>query len=215
MKRHSLKLCLCALIPYVAAQSAYAEVCDYRPSQIVDGGGEVAVAIPATVAATGTAAQVAGYYTLVHATSSATMLASTAAGTSAAGTVGIIGGTGAGIGAVAAVITAPVTIIGAAVLAVGTGTFEGVCYFNDERITDYDEVAKWLDLLAESNPKDVELRNRWLGPESSELRLTTQTGIDTYLIKNLYIVNGVLKHRDWGKNTTVGKLAFISKNTKD
>lgn len=194
----------------MAGSTAFAEVCDYRPSQLIGGAATTAaVAAGGATAAAGTAANIAGYYTLVHATSGATMLASTAAGASAAGTVGIIGGTGAGIGAAAAVITAPATIIAAAVVAVGTGTLEGVCYFKDERITDYDEVAKRLDLLAQSNPKDVELRNRWWGPESSELRLTTQTGIETYRIKNLYIVNGILMHRDWGKNTTIGKLAFI------
>lgn len=193
----------------MAGSTAFAEVCDYRPSQLIGGAATTAtVAGGATTAAAGTAANIAGYYTLVHATSGATMLASTAAGASAAGTVGIIGGTGAGIGAAAAVITAPATIIAAAVVAVGTGTLEGVCYFKDERITDYDEVVARLQFLEKSNPNNVKLRY-WNNPEIAELLLATQDGEKTYMIGSLYIVNGILMHRDWGRNTTIGKLAFI------
>jgi hypothetical protein len=136
------------------------------------------------------------------------MLGSTAVGGSAAGTVGIIAGTGTGLGAVAAVITAPATIIAASVVAVGTGAFEGVCYFQDERITEFDDVVNHLKPLADSNPMFVRLYP-WGGPEHSTLVLETPDGKVSYNVADLYIVNGVLMHRDWGRNTTIGRLAFI------
>ncbi|RID93352.1 hypothetical protein D2N39_00005 [Gemmobacter lutimaris] len=151
----------------------------------------------------------AGYYTLVHATTGATMLGSTAAGASAAGTVGIIAGTGGGIGAVAAFITAPATIVVAGVAAVGTGGFEVVCYFKDERITDYDEVLERLKLLEKSNPELVRFTYGGVNPKLSEVVLKTSEGEKRYKIKKLYIVNGMLMHRDWGRNTKIGQLAFI------
>ena len=32
----------------------------------------------------------------------------------------------------------------------------------------------------------------------------------TYDVENLYIVNGVMMHRDWGKNTTIGNIGFYT-----
>ena len=53
-------------------------------------------------AAAGVGMKAAGFYTLKHSVTGATMLASKLAGSSAAGTIGIIAGTGKGIGIVAA-----------------------------------------------------------------------------------------------------------------
>ena len=200
----------------VAASLVNADACDYRLSKLIGGGATAGtVGGAGTVAAAGTAAKAAGYYTLVHSTSGAYMLGSTVAGGSAAGTTGIIAGTGTGIGAVAAVITAPVTIIAASVVAVGTGAFEGVCYFQDERITDFDEVLERLKLLEKSNPDHITINNFWssddttMSSEDSTIIFYTPSGKLTYKIAKLYIVNGVLMHRDWGRNTVVGKLAFV------
>ena len=57
-----------------------AAICDWRPSQLI-GGGPTGAAVTAggAVAATGTGLQIAGFYTLVHSTSGAVMLGSTAA----------------------------------------------------------------------------------------------------------------------------------------
>lgn len=195
------------LVASLAASLVNADACDYRPSQLIGGGGAAGTAVGAgTVAAAGTAAKAAGYYTLVHSTSGAYMLGSTAAGASAAGTAGIVAGTGTGLGAVAAFVTAPAVIIGAVVAAVGTGAFEGVCYFADERITRFDQVAARLKVLADANPKFVTLYS-W--GENPKLVLKTPKGTVTYSLYDLYIVNGVLMHRDWGFNTEIGTLAYI------
>ena len=106
----------------------FAGVCDYRPSALIGGGGTSAAAVGAgSIAGAGAAGSAAGLYTLTHATSGAVMLGSTMGGASAAGTVGIMGGT-AGTGAVVmGVVLNPFVWIPAAVVAVGTVAYEGGC----------------------------------------------------------------------------------------
>lgn len=60
------------------------------------------------------------------------MLGSTMAGSSAAGTVGIIGGTGAGIGAAAAAAMSPAVITVGTLALAGSAAFEGVCYLAEK-----------------------------------------------------------------------------------
>lgn len=113
----------------VIGQAAIADICDYKPSALIGGAGTAAVTA-ATGAASGAAAagKAAGIYTLVHAGSGATMLGSTAGGASAAGTVGIMGGTAGAGAAVVGVLMNPLVWIPAAVTAVGVVAFEGGCY---------------------------------------------------------------------------------------
>lgn len=127
-----------SLLVGISATPASAAVCDYRPSQLIgEDGSAAAIGGGALVAGSGTAAKAAGFYVLTHATTGATMIGSTAIGGSAAGTVGIMAGTGGVAGSVAAVLMAPVTIVVAGVTAVGVASYEGACFFQDERITDY------------------------------------------------------------------------------
>ncbi len=108
---------------------AAADICDYRPSNLVGGTTATAtgVATGATAAA-GVGMKAAGIYTITHATSGAVMLGSTAAGASAAGTAGILAGTAGFLGTVGAVLMSPLVIVPAAVAAVGLGAYEGGCY---------------------------------------------------------------------------------------
>ena len=140
----------------VSAEETRADkVCSFRPSVLLGDSGATAVAgSGAVVAGAGIGAKAAGFYTLTHAATGATMLGSTAGGASAAGTVGIMGGTGAGIGSVVAFVTAPATIIAAAVTAVAVAGYEGACYFADERITEFDEVLAMMQSISENS--DVE-----------------------------------------------------------
>ena len=160
--------------------------------------------LTATAAAGGATANSLGIYTLTHSVSGLTMVGSTAAGSSAAGTVGIVGGTSGFIGSAVAFATAPVTITVTAVTAVGVATYEGVCYFQDERITDVGIVGKIMHRVADHDEtlrvddKYIYLRNE---DGSSETR---------YLIDNLYIVNGDLMHRDWFLNTNIGHINYSS-----
>lgn len=115
------------------SQAALAGVCDYKPSNLIGNGGTAAVAAGSgAVAGAGGAGTAAGLYTLTHATSGAVMLGSTAGGASAAGTVGIMGGTAGAGAAVMGVVLNPFVWIPAAVTAVGIGALEGGCYLAGE-----------------------------------------------------------------------------------
>ena len=117
------------LLTTIFAQQAVADVCDFRPSQLIGGAatGGVVSASTAT-ASTGVGLKAAGLYVLTHATTGATMLGSTAAGASAAGTTGIIAGSAGVMGTVGAFVMSPFVIIPAAATAVGVVAYEGGCF---------------------------------------------------------------------------------------
>jgi hypothetical protein len=186
------------------AGQANAGACDYTMSRLA---GKSAAAITGGAAVAGAGMQAAGYYTLVHAGSGLTMLGSTAAGVSAAGTVGIIGGTSGVLGTIGAILMAPVTLVIGGIAIVGVGSFEGYCYFQVERITDPYEVRDIIENI-ELNDDAVRIVTTKEGPAMS-LRVPGENKV--YLLRDLYIVDGQLKHRDWGPNTTLGPVAYKAK----
>lgn len=197
------------------ASFAHAGPCDYRPSQLIGSAGATGAGVVAGgTAAAGGVAKAAGVYTLVNATSGLTMVGGTWAGASAAGTAGIIAGTSGVIGTTVAVITAPATIAAGAVATVVIGTFEGACYFTDTRITDYDEVNAIVRDISITAPASLYLYLPRGEGRNAEIRVrdpnSSETRYNFYKVRNLYIVNGVLKHRDWGFNTTIGLVAKIT-----
>jgi len=200
----------------ISATASQAGICDYRLSQFIGGtGAEVVGGAAAGTAASGAALSAAGFYTLTNAVTGATMLGSTAAGASAAGTVGIIAGTGGIIGTAGAILMAPATITAGAVAAVGIGGLEAVCYFQDERITDHVKVLAIMKQLAKhADPNYFILR----GEKSIDAATVDVRDADgnmvTYRVKDLYIVNGVLKNSDWGPNTVIGRIDYIMKDNK-
>lgn len=124
-----------ALVVIGASSSAFADFCDYTPSKIIGGKKGAAVSSAVATGATATAIagaglKAAGFYILPHAVTGATMLGSTAGGASAAGTVGIMGGTAGAIGTVSGALMSPVVIIPAAVVATGITAYEGGCYLS-------------------------------------------------------------------------------------
>jgi hypothetical protein len=194
------------------AGTAAAGVCDWRPSVLIGGGGSAAVAGTASaVGAAGLGMKAAGFYTLVHASSGLTMLGSTAAGASAAGTTGIIAGTAGAAGTVGAVLMAPATIIAAIGTAVVVGGLEGVCWLGDERITEPAEVAVYLrSMAAHAAPAYFRFREG-NSTQNSDLLVRSEAGqMQRYDLEDLYIVNGLLKHRDWGVNSTIGRIGFAT-----
>lgn len=104
-------------------QQVSAGACDYAPSKLLKGG----AAAGGATAGTGIGLKALGFYTLEHAGSGAIMLGSTAPGASAAGTVGIIGGSGGFLGSAAAFLMNPVTIAAGVTLGVGALVYEGAC----------------------------------------------------------------------------------------
>jgi hypothetical protein len=207
---HKATAIIAAFSALVASQ-AFAEACDYRPSKILGRDGSNAViAGGGTVVAGTAAANALGIYTLVNAGSGLTMLGSTMAGASGAGTVGIIAGTGGAIGTVVATILNPFVWVPAAVIGLGGGGFEAACAFLvDERITDFDEIMVIMrSFAAHADPNYFELVENAIPPV---VRLSDGQGNWTsYKIEDLYIVEGMLKHRDWGPNTDIGRVVLLS-----
>jgi hypothetical protein len=190
----------------ICASGAEAEVCDYTPSKLVGGAMSTAAAtMGGGAAVAGVGMKAAGYYTLVHASSGLTMLASTAAGASAAGTTGIIAGTG-GVGAtIASIAMAPITIAVGAITVIGVGTYEGLCYFQIERITDPYLVYGVVESISENDPA-VSIETTEDGPR---LTLALEEEQKSYMIRDLYIADGQLMHRDFAFNTKLGSVAFV------
>lgn len=186
------------------------KLCSYRPSTMLGGGGATLVGAAGTgTAALGVGAKAAGFYTLTHATTGATMLGATAGGASAAGTVGIMGGTAGAVGSVAAFLTAPATIIVGAVAGVGVAAYEGGCYFTDDRITDYDIILAAMQDIATTADAELFMVIEDQNTGDWYISLRGATGYEDYNVADLYLVNGVLMNRDWFKNTTIGNLNFI------
>lgn len=193
------------------ASTASASVCDWRPSQFfgtatatVAGGGAVAL---------GTGMKAAGFYTLVNAGSGLTMLGTTMAGASGAGTVGIIAGTGGVIGTVGAILLTPVTAIIGGGLAVGGAGFEAACYFTDERITDYSEVLAIMQHLDENHSTErFQLVRGIPGRQDDAIRVWNPETeeFDRHLVADLYLVNGRLwANRSWRRDQDLGQLLFV------
>jgi hypothetical protein len=125
------KIAVSILTICLFSETAVADVCDYRPSQLIGGVSTGIVAYSAgAVAATGIGMKATGFYTLVHATTGATMLGSTATGVSAAGTTGIISGSAGILGTAGAIFMSPFVIIPTAFTALGVVAYEGHCYFS-------------------------------------------------------------------------------------
>ena len=55
--------------------------------------------------------------------------------------------------------------------------------------------------------RGVQIPNGSKNPDDEH---NTGDGWENYDVENLYIVNGVLMHRDWGKNTTIGNIGFYT-----
>jgi hypothetical protein len=119
---------LFALCTLLFTAPALAAVCDYRPSEVLGPHVTSAVAsVSTTVFAVGTALRAAGFYTLINGSTGATMLGSTLAGDSAAGTIGIVAGTGKGVGAAAAALMSAPVLITAGVIATTALAYESGC----------------------------------------------------------------------------------------
>jgi len=201
--------------------AASASICDYRPSNLLGGAGAgAAVTTGGAVAAVGVGAKAAGFYTLTHAVTGATMLGSAAGGASAAGTVGIMGGTAGLVGTAASILMAPVTIISGAVIGGGIAVYEGGCYFAVERTTNPEVIDEILqNLTANADPERLRLAQD--GEEQLLLIANSRDSEgralnwDKYKVSNLYIEEGMLKHSDWGINSNIGLVGFTSSESSN
>ena len=112
---------------------ASAGYCDYALSNVIGAAATAAVEVVAVAAAsTGPVLKRAGLYPIKHAITGAQMLGSTAAGASAAKTMGILPGTAGALGSIVAALMSPVVIVPAAVIAVTVVAVEAGCHLADK-----------------------------------------------------------------------------------
>jgi hypothetical protein len=104
---------------------------------------------------------------------------------------------------------APATIIAAIGTGVAVAGLEGACWLTDDRITDPAEVAAVLRSMGEhADPQFFLLREDSIFPPPHILIRDEAGRMQPFLLSDLYIVNGLLMHRDLGFNTTIGRVQF-------
>src|SRR6056297_3617579 len=201
---------LAALV--LAAPSVQADICDFRPSVLAGKAGKVAKSTAGTIGAvTAEGVRVMGAYTLENPVSGVSMIGSGVSSAAAAG---------GAVGTATALATAPVTIAVAGLTAMALGGYEGACYFRADRITDTDEILYIVtNLAANSDPTRfsliaagsgyVTLQGRDAIARTDKVRIAS-AGVGPFLfnVEDLYIVDGVLMHRDLGRNTVIGNIGL-------
>lgn len=204
----------------LVAQSAHADVCDFRPSLLAGKAGQAAKSTAGTVASVATeGVRVAGAYTLENPVSGVSMIGSAVSSATAAGS-SLAAGAGGAMTTATAIATAPVTIAVAGLTAVALGGYEGVCHLRAERITDPDEILYIVTNLSANSdptmfrliPKDTEyvtLKGRDAIAGSDKVRIAA-AGVGPFIfdVENLYIADGVLRHRDAGRDTVIGDVGL-------
>jgi len=188
------------------ASAAAARVCDYRPTEVLRS--DMASSVVSDVRE-GASGLVGGIFTLTNTVTGASLLG----GNAGAGALGQIGGAATAVGnSAAAVLSAPGAVVAGAVAAVGIGAYEGLCFFRDERITGYDDVLSVMRAIATSaDPAYFRVEEGPVGQREATVLIGNGSGrSDTYAVRKLYIVNGVLMHREWGLNRELGDVGFAA-----
>ncbi|MGJ8602916.1 MAG: hypothetical protein ACSHXH_02240 [Marivita sp.] len=204
----------------LAAPAVQADVCDFRPSILAGKAGDAAKNTARAVASVATeGVRAVGAYTLENPVSGVSMIGSAVSSATAAGSSVAAGSSGV-MTTATAIATAPVTIAVAGLTAVALGSYEGVCHFRAERITDYDEILYIVsNLSANSDPTMFALipaGSHYVTPKGRDAIARTDkvhvasAGVGPFLfdVENLYIVNGVLMNRDLGRNTVIGNVGL-------
>jgi hypothetical protein len=196
----------------IAATTASAQICDYRPSQILRSDLAGNVLTGARDAASRIVASAGGILTLNNVATGTSLLGSGAGG---AGTLGQIGS--AAGNAAAGVVATPGAAIAGTAAVLGAGAYEGVCYFRDERITDYDEVLGLMHAVAAyADPAYFRVEDRGSARDGAVIVLGDGTGETVeYAVARLRIVNGVLLHREWGRDAELGNLGILTATLSD
>ena len=98
----------------------------------------------------------------------------------------------------------------AAIVGIGGGGFEAGCaFFVDDRITEYADVLSVLQSFeAHADPDYFKLVEGAI-PPFIELK-DSDGNFQRYNIDALYIVDGMLKHRDYGPNTNIGRVVLLT-----
>ncbi|UMA67060.1 hypothetical protein LVO79_18770 (plasmid) [Roseivivax marinus] len=183
----------------LATGPSFAAVCDYKPSILMSKAGSAVSNVPGSQTAAIAGRHVVGEYVMTP-TGIATL------GSSAGGVLSGAGGVFATIGSV---VMAPVTLIAGAVTFGAAGSYEGLCYFKVERVTDEDEVRKILTQVAGNDPS-LSIGPTEKGGDALFIAgPPDKGGATSYQLSKLYIADGRLKHRDRFLNTDLGEVTLV------
>jgi hypothetical protein len=174
---------------------AEARICDYRPSELLRSDLAATAASSARDAA-GRILETTAQITLRDVATGASLLGR------GAGTVGQIGTASANLAA--GVATAPGVALAGGAAVLGAGAWEGLCFFRDERITDPDVILAIMTAVAAfADPAHFRVE----GTDATDAMVVLGDGAGgraEFGVRRLRIVNGVLLHREWGRDTELG-----------
>jgi hypothetical protein len=119
---------------------------------------------------------------------------------------------GAASSAATGIAAVPGIAVAGATAAVGLGAYEGVCFFRDERITDHDEVLGVLNAIgAFADPAYFQVKQPSADRETAVLVVVNVAGeTNEYEVQSLRIVNGVLWHKQRGRDIAIGDVGFAT-----
>jgi len=187
--------------------TAEASICDYRLSSLIQRRGSPAMEAERAATATPEDQGPVLYFT-VNPRTGETSLGATGSGSP---NDGFLTRTARVLGSAVAVVTRDSPLVSAGGAVAGAG-IEALCYFRDERITDYDDVLAVLETVSLTMPPDLfAVIEPGLERRDAFVRLNRNDGYDAveYQVKDLYIVNGQLRHRNWGVNDIVGDITIF------
>lgn len=185
---------------------AAARVCDYRPTEVLRG--DIASAVVSEVRERG-AGLAEGIFTFTNTVTGASLLGGGTGGSA----LSQLGGAATAVGnSAAAALSAPGAVVAGTVAAVGIGAYEGVCFFRDERITAYEDVLAVMNAIAAvADPAYFRVEHGTSGNDPAMVHIGDGSGrADAYAVRKLYIVNGILMHREWGINRELGDVGFAA-----
>ncbi len=202
--RYVIMIAAAAAFGGAAGPAASQGFCKHRPSEVLRGEFVGSMAAGARSAASTLAARAGGALTLTNTVTGTSLLGSNAA----AGTIAQIGSTASN--AATGVAAVPGIAVAGATAAIGLGVFEGVCFFRDERITDHDKVLDVLKTIsAFADPAYFRVEHRGVDRDKDVLVLEDVSGeMNEYAVQKLRIVNGVLWHRQRGRDVAIGDVGF-------
>ncbi|MGP1356753.1 hypothetical protein [Roseicyclus sp.] len=185
----------------VTAAGAEARVCEDRPSEVLRSDLAASLAAGARDAA-GQVLETTARLSLRDIATGASLVGG------GAGTLGQIG-TAAGNLAAGVATTPRVALAGGAAV-LGAGAWEGLCFLRDERITDPDEILAIMTAVAAfADPAHFRVE----GTDVTDVMVVLGDGAGgraEFAVRRLRIVNGVLLHREWGRDTELGNLGVLT-----
>jgi hypothetical protein len=196
------------------ATTGRAGVCDYRPSELLRG--EVAASVMSGARdAAGLLLERSGGIFVLNGAIAGVSLFGAGGGTGGAGALGQIG-SAAGNVAAGATASPGAALAGTAAI-LGAGVYEGLCFFRDTRITDYNEVLDILRAVAAfTDPAFFHVVESGTDRDDAVIVLGNGAGATVpFRVDRLRIVNGVLLHREFGLDTELGDLGYLTATLPD